>query len=98
MSVWFWIRINRLKVICDNLCRPLSFGAAVVVIHIGSPDLPGQGRRRGVGMEGQVQVIVSGIALSNGLGQFLAGFIASKLDSAGVQIRLHGVGNPKSFL
>ena len=40
-----------------------------------------------------MQVIVSGIALSNGLGQFLAGFIASKLDSAGVQIRLHGVGN-----
>ena len=86
--------INFPQVFRDQLRAPLSPGAAGIVK---GDDAPGGGLGLpipdGVGMEGQVEVIIAAVGLPDGGGRRGVRIVAAEADAVRPQIGLHGVGD-----
>ena len=87
------IRIDDLQVFCKNLRGTCSLGAGGVVIDVATLKLSGEGRWCGVGMEGQMEIVVARVGQSDGLQQSVIRVISRKGNAAGNEIRLHGVSH-----
>ena len=48
--------------------------------------------RRGIGVQGKVEVVIPAVALADGLGGRAGGAVPGKGNAGGGEIRLHGVG------
>ena len=86
--------VNALEIPHEDVGGPLAVGAARVVEGDNAADgaLPAA-VRAAVGVEGQVEVVVPCIALTDGAGRRHLRRVAAEADGVGGEIRLHGIGD-----
>ena len=75
------IRVDVFEVFCDDVGGTFPFRAVGVVVYVGSTHLSGVGFACGIGMQGEMEVIIARVGLCDHLGKRLFRIVARKGDA-----------------
>ena len=87
------VESNLPVVLSQNMGGPLAPCAVGIIIHIRAVELAAHGFPRRVGMQRQMQIVISRVRLADHIGEALPDFAAGKTDGVCTEHRLHGVGH-----